>query len=304
MFLNIQPLTLNTFHRYGNKLVIVANQKLRNSVLIPSNIGRECDINNHVYCILERIGRSRYFGETTSGPYSLNDYVKDIKLLHYFRMCLLKNNLVFRQQIFQRINNKSQVTQLFHIPKYYVVVRASDLLQVEKLVTFLFTKPNHIAPHEEVRNHLNLKSQKTLVQLMRAKSEIFEYKKFPYRDLYPNATKKEYASKNGVEKTILAIRLIDPNLNIFQLYENEEKDTSIDEEKEGFLDVSRQKLNTPLVYQVIQKITESGSRGVSQSELGKHFGLSKLNSRSVLRKVLRAGITTYMRDEGRQRITM
>ncbi|KAL7031565.1 hypothetical protein ACKWTF_007059 [Chironomus riparius] len=289
---------------FGEKLVVVASQKLRNSVLIPSNIGRECDINNHVYCILERIGRSRYFGETTSGPYSLNDYVKDSKLLHYFRMCLLKNNLVFRQQIFQRMNSKSQITQLFHIPKYYVVVRTSDLLQVEKLVTFLFTKPNNIAPHEEVRNHLNLKSQKILVQLMRAKSEIFEYKKFPYRTLYPNATKKEYASKNGIEKTILAIRLIDPNLNIFQLYENEEKDTSIDEEKEGFLDVSRQKLKIPLVYQVIQKITESGCRGISQSELGKYFGLSKLNSRAVLRKVLRTEITTYMRDEGRQRITM
>nr|CAC86372.1 transcription factor TFIIICalfa [Chironomus tentans] len=295
---------LEVVNLYGDKLVIVASQKLRNSVLIPSNIGRECDINNHVYCILERIGRSRYFGETTSGPYSLNDYVKDSKLLHYFRMCLLKNNLVFRQQIFQRMNNKSQITQLFHIPKYYVVVRTSDLLQVEKLVTFLFTKPNNIAPHEEVRNHLNLKSQKVLVQLMRAKSEIFEYKKFPYREIHPNATKKEYAAKNGVEKTILAIRLIDPNLNIFQLYENEEKDQTIDEEKEGFLDVSRQKLKIPLVYQVIQKITESGSRGISQSEIGKYFGLSKLNSRAVLRKVLRTEITTYMRDEGRQRITM
>lgn len=292
---------VNTF---GDKLVTVASQKLRNRVLIPSNIGRDCDINNHAYCILERIGRSRYFGETTSGPFSLLDFVKDSKLLHYFRTCLLKNNTVLRQQIVQRINNKSLITQIFHLPKYYVVVRTSELLQVEKLFAFLLSKPNHIATNEEVRESLNVKTKKSFISVVRNRGEVFEYKKFRYREIYPNADKNEYSFKSGHEKTLWAVKLVDPNLDIFQLYEKEEKEPAFEDENEGFLDCSRQQLKLPLVYQVLAQIEKSGSRGMSQSDIGKFFGLSKLNSRAVLRRAQKFGLQTYVKDEGRQRTTM
>lgn len=291
-------------YRYGNRLVIVASQKLRNAVLIPSNVGRVCDINNHAYCILERIGRSRYFGETTSGSFSLLDFVKDSKLLHYFRTSLLKNNLVFKQQIVLRHSGKSSITQIFHIPKYYTVVRSSELFQVERLFAFLLSKPNYIATHDEVKSFLNLKNQKVLSSMMKTRHEVFEYRKFLYRDVYPDADKKSYSSKNGNEKTILAIKLVDPNLDIFQLYESEDKEQIHEISNDGFLDISKQKMKCPLVYQVVEQIKKSGSRGMSQTEIGKYFGLSKLNSRAVLRKIQKMEITTYMRDEGRQRISM
>lgn len=270
--------------------------------MIPLNIGRECDINNHAYCILERIGRSRYFGETTSGKFSLNDFVKDSKLLHYFRNSLLKNNLVIRQNINQKIRGRVICTQLFHIPRFYIMVRTTNMVQVEKLLTYLKSKPNYAATCEEARNAINLAS-KTFLAFLRSRSNLFEYKKYPYREIYPKASKEEYALKNNQEKKIMGIKLIEPDFDISRLYVDDEKEEVI-EEDEGFLDCSNQILKRSLIHQVVMKIEESGTEGMSQTEIGKYFGLSKLNARAVLRNAQRTqGITYYMKDKGRQRVS-
>lgn len=69
--------------KWKNKFVIVASQRLRELVLIPINICMETEITIVPYCLLERIGRARFFGEMTSGKHSLNGTVKDPAMLHY-----------------------------------------------------------------------------------------------------------------------------------------------------------------------------------------------------------------------------
>ena len=69
--------------KWKDKFVIVANQRLRELVLIPKNICMETELAQVPYCLLERIGRARYFGEMTSGKHSLNGTVKDPTMLHY-----------------------------------------------------------------------------------------------------------------------------------------------------------------------------------------------------------------------------
>lgn len=49
--------------RWDNKLVIVASQRVRYSVLLPGNENPENELTDTAYCILERIGRSRRCGE-------------------------------------------------------------------------------------------------------------------------------------------------------------------------------------------------------------------------------------------------
>jgi len=56
--------------RWGNKFVVVGTQKLRESVLIPNTVSEMLELNTLQYCVLERIGRSRYNGELT---HSLGD---------------------------------------------------------------------------------------------------------------------------------------------------------------------------------------------------------------------------------------
>lgn len=275
---------------------------MRNSVLIPKNVGRECDINNHAYCILERIGRSRFFGEATSGLFSLNDFVKDSKLLHYFRNSLLKNQLVVRQHLQTRARGQLISGQLFHLPRFHIVIRASNMVMTEMVFDFLKNKPGHIAEIEELKTLLNTR-HKTVAALAKSRSGIFKYNaRCPYRECYPDAPKEKYTLKNKAEKTIVTVSLIDPNFDIYKLWHMEDDD--LQGEDKGFLDLSNQQLNRPLIYQVCQKIAESGKEGMSQLELGKYFGLPKLSARSVLRKIQRQrNISFYMKDEGRQRVS-
>lgn len=275
---------------------------MRNSVLIPKNAGRECDINNVAYCILERIGRARYFGEATSGTFSLNDFIKDSKLLHYFRNALIKNQLVTRQYVQTRARGQKISTQLFHLPRFHTMILASNMILTEKLFTFLLEKPGHIAEISEVRQLLGI-GQKPFVSFIRNRNNIFHYDpKTSYRECYPKATNSESLFKNKQEKTIGAVKLVDPTIDIFKLWHMEDEDEHGDDK--GFLDISNQKHNRPLVHQVYEKILESGKEGMSQLEIGKYFGLSKLNARSVLRKLQRQhNISFYMKDEGRQRMS-
>lgn len=287
--------------------MIVASQKLRNSVLIPSNIGRDCEMNNITYCILERVGRSRHFGEATSGKFSLNDFVKDSKLLHYFRGQMMTNNLVARQTVQQKIRGKFVQIQLFHLPKYFVLIEVSGTVNTEILFNFLSQKPNYVATTEEARNILDM-HQKVFRVFIRSRANIFECGLIPYKLLNPNATPKECQfkgkSKTGSkEKTINGVRLIDPNFDIFSLYVDE-KEEEIDNET-GFLNVSNQVINASMAWQVVKKIEERGSIGMSQADIGNYFGLSRLNSRAIVRKIQRTSdITFYLKDEGRQRTSM
>lgn len=289
------------FSRYHSKFIVVASQTMRNSVLIPKNIGRECDINEQVYCILERIGRARYFGEATSGPFSLNDFVKDSKLLHYFRNTLIKNQLVVRQHLQLKVRGNRLAGQLFHLPRFHIVVRA-DMILTEKLFEFLVNKPGQIAEMSKIRTHLK-SSHKAVIALIKSRKNVFNYNaKCLYRECYPEASEDKYVQKNKAEKTIATINLIDPNLDILKLWNIEDDD--LQGEDKGFLDISNQQFNRPLIHQVCQKIAEAGREGMSQHELGKYFGLSKLNARSVLRKIQKQrNISFYMKDEGRQRVS-
>ena len=288
--------------RYQKKFVIVANQHLRNSVLIPKNVGRECDINNVVYCVLERIGRARYFGEATSGAFSLNYYIKDSKLLHYFRNSLLKNQLVIRQHIQMKIRGQKVSSQLFHLPRFHMTIRSSNLIMTEKLFDFLMKKPNYMAESNEVRDLLGIR-QKQLIVFIRSRHNIFKHDpKSSYRSCYPNATEKECLFKNKLEKTISTVALVDPTKDVFKLCVMEDEEDHGDDK--GFLETSNQKLNRSLVHQVYEKIVESGKEGMSQLEVSKYFGLPKLNARSVMRKLQRHyNISFYMKDEGRQRVS-
>jgi general transcription factor 3C polypeptide 1 len=49
------------------------------------------------YCVLERIGRSRYMGEVTQGKVSLQLMGEDPKALFYHRKFLMKHKLIVKQ---------------------------------------------------------------------------------------------------------------------------------------------------------------------------------------------------------------
>lgn len=67
---------------YGRRLVIVASQSLRTSLLISPTVPRDIDLSIAGYCILERLGRARCNGELAQGKYSLADIGGDPIAFH------------------------------------------------------------------------------------------------------------------------------------------------------------------------------------------------------------------------------
>lgn len=151
----------------------------------------------------------------------------------------------------------------------------------------------------EARAYLDI-NPKAFRMLIKSKEHIFEN-----GTMTLNAVKDEddtsYGKKSKKGRTIGSVKIIDPSFDFFTLYnEHDENDENIEEE--GYLDPSQQLVNTSLVWQVVEKIEQAGSAGMSQSEIAACFGLSKLNARAITRKVTsKNDITWYIKDEGRQR---
>lgn len=76
---------MSFFFRFGKTFIIVASQDLRYNALTPENIPRPKDLTPIQYCIWEAIGRSRFNGEPTAGPWSLQHFCKDATIVFYIK---------------------------------------------------------------------------------------------------------------------------------------------------------------------------------------------------------------------------
>jgi general transcription factor 3C polypeptide 1 len=83
--------------RWDAKLTLVATQDARNTALMGLNVNPGLELTITQYCVLERIGRSRYMGEVTQGKVSLQLVMEDPKALFYQRKFLIKQKLIVKQ---------------------------------------------------------------------------------------------------------------------------------------------------------------------------------------------------------------
>jgi general transcription factor 3C polypeptide 1 len=141
--------------RFGRKLVVVGSQKLRQYFLYPDNFDTDMDITAVQFCLLERIGRSRYNGEKTIGPHSLVELTKDSTLLFYQRSVIQKYGLVSKQTYIQKIADHHTTGVILHLPRYHHEYKPQLIFTTEKVVEFLKTKPKFMADYDEVKSLLN-----------------------------------------------------------------------------------------------------------------------------------------------------
>lgn len=69
---------------------------------------------------------------------------------------------------------------------------------------------------------------------------MFNFQVYPYRVIYPNATKAEYLTKDKpkTEKGIRCYELIDPYVNVIANYKNDDDIDSDDEDEEEGKDIT------------------------------------------------------------------
>nr|XP_050861343.1 general transcription factor 3C polypeptide 1 [Vespula vulgaris] len=289
---------------YGQRLVIVASQNAREYALMGDNICPTLELSIMHYCFLERVGRSRYHGEVTQGKLSLSLLKEDPRTLFYHRKFLLRHKLITKQMHHQKSSGHSCSGSLLHLPRFFVERKPKIIFLAEQVIEILKMKDNYIAEYEEIKKKLQIENSiQKLVKTSFFQKVVKTDLKVPYRTLYPNAEPKEWQRKNdpSKEKMIRVIQLITPDIDIAELWNKDE----IHEDEEQFeLDISDHKYNVPYLKQANNVIEESNSDGVSQGNLTKNMGLTKLQCRTILRNLVKVNIVaTYMNDAGRQRVT-
>uniref|UniRef100_A0A182JAE2 Uncharacterized protein n=1 Tax=Anopheles atroparvus TaxID=41427 RepID=A0A182JAE2_ANOAO len=285
--------------KYGLKFAIVASQRLRESFLMNQNCTVELTIMQ--YCMLEWIGRSRFNGETSHGKFSLLEVTGDSSSLFYYRKALCNGRLITRQNLSIRSEDVSIQGIVFHLPRYYTEMKSKQLLIAERVVSELKRRKHYVADYEEMK----------MIMLGRADAgKLFRSPEFqryiktdemvPYREIYPDAPVSAWQSKRGDEKLLRIMRLIDPNADVQDREGPEET-----EAKDGFMagaDSSMLYVDLSLARQAYQTVAASGDTGISQSEMATKLELDRLNSRSVLKHLIRLKIVESQSvDEGRQR---
>ncbi|XP_076652647.1 general transcription factor 3C polypeptide 1 [Halictus rubicundus] len=288
---------------YGNKLVIVASQSARNYALMGDDVTPLIDLNVIQYCFLERVGRSRYHGEVTQGKLSLSALREDPKSLFYHRKLLLRHKLITKQIHHQKSGGHCCNGSLLHLTRFFVERKPKAIFLAEEVIKILQSKPNCVAEYDEIKRKLRIENAikklfKTTFFQKIVKTDII----VPYRTLYPNAEPTEWQQKNKSEKEkrIKVVQLLLPTIDVTEAW----KDDVQEEDELHEIDISNHKFCVPYMKQVNDIVESTGSNGICQGVLAKTMGLTKLQSRTVLRNIVKQGIVaTYMNDIGRQRLT-
>ncbi|XP_076662843.1 general transcription factor 3C polypeptide 1 isoform X1 [Andrena cerasifolii] len=294
----------DAIERYGQKLVIVASQSARNHALIGDEVSPTVELNAMQYCFLERVGRSRYHGEVTQGKLSLNALKEDPKSLFYHRKLLLRYKLITKQIHHQKSGGHSCNGSLLHLPRFFVERKQKAIFLAEEVIKILKSKPNCVAEYDEIKRKLQIENAirklfKTSFFQKVVKTDI----RVPYRTLYPNATSTEWRQKNNPlkEKKIKVVQLLLPTIDVVEAWNKE--DIPVEDEVQE-LNISSHKYSVPYLKQANEIIEDGGDAGICQGSLSKKMGLTKLQSRTILRNIVKSGIVaTYMNDMGRQRLT-
>ncbi|XP_066992630.2 general transcription factor 3C polypeptide 1 [Anabrus simplex] len=307
----IQSVSLaEVLERFGSRLVLVASQSARDIALLGYETDPELELTKIQYCILERIGRSRYLGEVTQGKVSLQMVVEDPKALFYHRKFLMNHGLIVKQIHHQKSGSQNCSGSLLHLPRFYVERRPKVLYLTERVVELLKTRENYLAEYEEIRRELALTSSlRKFFQSQYFQRFVRTDLRLPYRVLYPDAKVSEWKLKGrDKEKLIHVLQLIDPNTDVVAVSSRDDDLDLLDDddisESYGSMEDFKMAMNVSYLSQVHEYVEKSGSEGLSQVEISERLGLPKLNARTVSRNLMKRGMASiFMNDVGRQRVT-
>ncbi|XP_075236331.1 general transcription factor 3C polypeptide 1 [Lycorma delicatula] len=306
----VRKLTLNIVHcTYGNYLVIVANQDTRKKALIGSNSNPNLELSPLQYCILERIGRARYHGESTQGKCGLQVLGEDAKTIFYLRKFLLKHNLITKQPFQQKTLGNNLSGLLLHLPRFYKLIKPKFVSLTENVIKFLKDQPNCIADYNLLRDHL------VIPGVLRKLTKVADFQRYvrtdikvPYRTLYPDADVKQWKHKaSDKEKKIRIVQLRDPNVDVRDVQKRllgSYDDDEDDDDKLGLLNEKNRIIDLPLLTQCCLFLKKSGPDGLTQTEIAREFGFNRVQARTTCKNLVKTGaVGTFMTDVGRQRLS-
>lgn len=283
---------------YGNRLVIVADQKLRDHALRIDFNDPLVELTPVQYCIVERCGRCRYQGDLTFG-YESGNFKDPPKTLFYFRKLLLKKGLITKQMHTVYSTKTQSITRglLLMLPRFHIDRKSPMELAAMKVTELLRSSPNQRCEYVELKTHSQIRTK-------------------PFKHIFAEFAKyfrvfdSEETTKTG--KKIRYVELVRP-------FGEEDADSSDEEELNDddkrppvAKEVAKVKLfkpdNIPVnrtlmsqSYQIVKAF--SSLNGVSLREFQNELFVPRLDARMLTRMLERLNVvTTISTNIGRQKV--
>ncbi|XP_029009118.1 general transcription factor 3C polypeptide 1 [Betta splendens] len=292
--------------RYGRKLVAVASQTLRFRTLIGSESDPDLKLSDDSYCLLERVGRSRWEGELQRDLHG-NSFKTDARKLHYMRKALVKHGLIRMQSHVTRLKSgNQQYSILLQLKRFHILRRSKYDILTERVSNILQQLPGQFATMVVLKNHLNLTecSFKRLLNYMRS-SKLIQFVKYPLEDLDPAAG--PCTTRTGNKVRVHCVKLLKPYARK-GAGEDDDDDDDDDEENDTqgrtAFPTEGRIMEKDVLSQAYSLISSCGTKGIPQTGIGFRMNIGKLESRMICRTLERDGlIKGFLVDEGRQRTT-
>ncbi|XP_077616584.1 general transcription factor 3C polypeptide 1 isoform X1 [Crocuta crocuta] len=301
---SLQPrcLMVEAFGRWGKRLIIVASQDMRYRALIGLEGDPDLKLPDFSYCILERLGRSRWQGELQRDLHS-TAFKVDAGKLHYHRKILNKNGLITMQSHVIRLpTGAQQHSILLLLNRFHVDRRSKYDILMEKLSGVLSTRSNQMETLGRLREELGLceRTFKRLYQYM-LNAGLAKVVSVPLQEIHPECGPCK--TKKGTDVMVRCLRL----LKEFKRKVEDDHDQDDDEDEEV---ISKGVPPVDIVYerdmltQTYELIERRGTKGISQAEIRAAMNVGKLEARMLCRLLQRFKVVKgFMEDEGRQRTT-
>ncbi|XP_023930821.1 general transcription factor 3C polypeptide 1-like, partial [Lingula anatina] len=273
---------------WGNKLVIVASQEIRIAALFGAEHDPNWEFVNAQYCLLERIGRSRWNGAATIGTQNLLQVFRGASgHLYYVRKSLLRHGFIMRQGYLEkcpggRINNG----RLFHLKRFYQLHKPRSQVILESAAAYLEAKPGNWEVTSVLIEKLNLDEAGTRT-FWKFCSNYIKSKLVPYRDVYPEATEEEYMAKNKmVEKSVRIYTLVKP-LKVEEEEEDDVEEPEVEASATQLSPLAEEVLERSMLHIAYRLILSKGLEGISVKQVSSELGIPQIEARALLKALVK-----------------
>lgn len=289
--------------RWGNRLVIVADQITRERALIgPNNSITDLDLSEVKYCIMERIGRSRYLGQTTQGKLDLRVLNLTHATMFIMRKQLVQRNLITKQDFCLKMEGGgSRVGFLLHLPRFFVEVKTKSQIMARELCALLDSKPNKREESSKLFNELGLTATAAKKLMYGPAAKYVARHTVPYSEFYPNSPHEECYTKNNKPRNVRICELIRP-------YEEEEEEEDLegyiaDKSTGLFFHPQKYTYDRPRLNQALKEVYKTGTAGMTSRELSAALMTTRLEVRNLQKGLMRRQLVVpYREDVGKQRV--
>lgn len=304
-----KPTLEEAVNQWGNSLVVVADQATRERALVgPCNSVKDLDLTDIKYAMLERIGRSRYLGQTSQGRQDMKVFQITNASMFLLRKQLVQRHLITKQDYFQRSENKQPQTGfLLHLPRFYVEVQTKTKMLTRELCTILESKPLRREVFQKLRAEMGLSDNMFKKLMSSAAVPYVTQHTMAFNEIYPDAPEKDWYTKNMVMKVVRVVELTKP----FEKEGAEQLDDDGEEDCEEspssiavFLDPRKYIYDLPRLDQGYKELQRAGTKGATLRELAERMSTTRLEARPLLKALMLRGLAMpYREDVGRQRVT-